>query len=544
MTRLSQSAARTRPANWDTPTFSDGLGDRLVTFDSTTGSSLELLRFKPEFCKIPQFEEALRQRVEALASFTHPSIAGVRSVEWLGDDGLALVSNHVTRIRLSKVQSAAHGPEFATEIVAQLTPVLAAVQKQGEGFAHGLLTAERILVAPEGVLVLTEHVIGSAIDALHLPPDRLREEFGLFMRPGSVRVDDPQADVIQLGCLAVTLLVGQHIRSLDAARDIVGQLNSRTVDGGREIPPHLIQWLQRALDVDGTPFVSASDAEQGLIGWPGLEHPVDPSLPSRQPTPVQVVDEPVQPEAERQSTVHRATAAVATMLSRAPARNHVLIAALSVACVVLALIAANLFTNLREAESAVSTASSAREATAPTVPVPAVPPGGTAASASPETLEPPAPAPKPTAAAPSRPTPPVAPSGWLTIQSPLTLQLYRGQDLIGTSNERVDLPPGRHTLRLVNTSLEFATSINVEIGAGRGQSMRIPAPTVSLSLNALPWADVSLDGQALGSTPVANLSVPIGTHELIWRHPQLGERRETVVLTVKTPVRLVADLRR
>jgi len=35
----------------------------------------------------------------------------------------------------------------------------------------------------------------------------------------------------------------------------------------------------------------------------------------------------------------------------------------------------------------------------------------------------------------------------------------------------------------------------------------------------------------------------LGTHEVIWRHPQLGERRQTVVVTAsKTPLRLTIDL--
>jgi hypothetical protein len=54
---------------------------------------------------------------------------------------------------------------------------------------------------------------------------------------------------------------------------------------------------------------------------------------------------------------------------------------------------------------------------------------------------------------------------------------------------------------------------------------------------------VWVNGHALGTTPFANLSMPIGTHEVIWRHPQLGERRQTVVLTARTPMRLVVDMR-
>jgi hypothetical protein len=60
----------------------------------------------------------------------------------------------------------------------------------------------------------------------------------------------------------------------------------------------------------------------------------------------------------------------------------------------------------------------------------------------------------------------------------------------------------------------------------------------------MPWAEVLLDGRAIGQTPLANLDVPIGTHEVTWRHPQLGERRQTVVVKAQSPARVGMDLNR
>jgi hypothetical protein len=57
----------------------------------------------------------------------------------------------------------------------------------------------------------------------------------------------------------------------------------------------------------------------------------------------------------------------------------------------------------------------------------------------------------------------------------------------------------------------------------------------------LPWADVSVDGQSVGTTPLANLVVPIGSHEVVWLHPQLGERRQTVAVTAQAPARVGVD---
>jgi hypothetical protein len=150
---------------------------------------------------------------------------------------------------------------------------------------------------------------------------------------------------------------------------------------------------------------------------------------------------------------------------------------------------------------------------------------------------------KPTAAAAA--TPVTLTRGWLTIEAPFDLQIYEGATLLGTTkSERLSLLAGPHDLRLVNSALNYETSINVEIPAGVGITTRVAAPNGTLSLNALPWANVSLDGKSLGTTPLMNLSVPVGSHEVIWRHPQLGERRQTAVVTARGPVTLVTDLRK
>jgi hypothetical protein len=71
----------------------------------------------------------------------------------------------------------------------------------------------------------------------------------------------------------------------------------------------------------------------------------------------------------------------------------------------------------------------------------------------------------------------------------------------------------------------------------------VALPNGTISVNAVPWAEVLLDGKAIGETPIANLSVPIGPHELVLRNPRYTEQRRSVVVTVGTPVRLGVDLR-
>lgn len=136
-------------------------------------------------------------------------------------------------------------------------------------------------------------------------------------------------------------------------------------------------------------------------------------------------------------------------------------------------------------------------------------------------------------------------AGWVSIHSPIELQVLEGGRVIGTTGaERLMLPGGKHDLELVSSTFEFRTTTSVQIANGATATATIAVPNGSLSVNALPWAEVTIDGRSVGTTPLANLSVPIGTHEIVWRHPQLGERRQTVSVTAKTPARVGVDLSR
>ncbi len=136
-------------------------------------------------------------------------------------------------------------------------------------------------------------------------------------------------------------------------------------------------------------------------------------------------------------------------------------------------------------------------------------------------------------------------AGWLSISASVPLQLREDGKIIGsTETDRLMLPAGDHDLDLVNESLGFRTQRKVHVNAGKTTSTRIDLPTGTMSLNASPWAEVFVDGERVGETPIGNLSRPIGRHEVIFRHPELGERRETVVVTVQGTARLGVDLRK
>lgn len=135
--------------------------------------------------------------------------------------------------------------------------------------------------------------------------------------------------------------------------------------------------------------------------------------------------------------------------------------------------------------------------------------------------------------------------GWLTIQAPVEMEILEDGRVLGSTRmERLMLPVGSHRIELANAALEFTTARTVQVAAGKTANVAISLPSGKLAVNAVPWADVFMDGASLGTTPLGELAVPIGTHELVFRHPQLGERRQTVTVKAQTPTRVGIDLRK
>jgi hypothetical protein len=145
---------------------------------------------------------------------------------------------------------------------------------------------------------------------------------------------------------------------------------------------------------------------------------------------------------------------------------------------------------------------------------------------------------RPEASTPSAPL-----GGWLTVAAPFDLQVVERDDVVGASGTtKIMLPAGRHDVELVSPSLEYRERRRIEIAPGKVTTLRIDPPNSAISVNARPWAEVSIDGNDVGQTPIANLAVPIGTHQVIFRHPQFGERRQTIVVTSNGPNRVAMDL--
>ena len=135
-------------------------------------------------------------------------------------------------------------------------------------------------------------------------------------------------------------------------------------------------------------------------------------------------------------------------------------------------------------------------------------------------------------------------SGWLTVKAPFSLEIREEGRLIGTTDaDRVMLAAGRHDVELVNETLGYRVTRVVQVMPGKVASLAIDLPKGTVNLNASPWAEVWVDGQRVGETPIGNLSLPIGPHEVVFRHPQFGEKRHAISVTAAAPTRVSVDMK-
>jgi PEGA domain-containing protein len=135
-------------------------------------------------------------------------------------------------------------------------------------------------------------------------------------------------------------------------------------------------------------------------------------------------------------------------------------------------------------------------------------------------------------------------SGWLVTKTPTPMQIFEGGKLIGTTEaDRLMLSIGTHNLEFVADALGFRARRTVVISAGQTATATMSLPQAQVNLNAVPWAEVTIDGNPSGQTPIANMLLTIGPHDVEFRHPELGSKRIRVMVSLTEPARVAVDMR-
>jgi hypothetical protein len=133
-------------------------------------------------------------------------------------------------------------------------------------------------------------------------------------------------------------------------------------------------------------------------------------------------------------------------------------------------------------------------------------------------------------------------SGWIAAFAPFELQIYEGTRLLGTTEDgRIMAPPGPHELDFVNTRLGFRERRVIEVNPGATTAVNITTAVGIVQITAPAGADVLVDGVLFGATPLRELRLPIGLHEIVLRHPELGEQRVSITVGASAPTEVVID---
>jgi hypothetical protein len=142
----------------------------------------------------------------------------------------------------------------------------------------------------------------------------------------------------------------------------------------------------------------------------------------------------------------------------------------------------------------------------------------------------------------SNPASPAA--GWLSVAADHELQVLQDGSQIGTSRtEKLMMAAGTYNLEFSNDALGFSVTKSVKVEPGKVTRVSVPVPDGTLSVNATPWAEVWVDGNRVGETPVGNLPMKAGSHELIFRNPKFAEKKQTVTIRPGQPARVTIDMK-
>jgi hypothetical protein len=125
-------------------------------------------------------------------------------------------------------------------------------------------------------------------------------------------------------------------------------------------------------------------------------------------------------------------------------------------------------------------------------------------------------------------------AGWLKVFAPFEIEIADG-----TRGIRLDersqamLTPGSHDMRFENRALGYLETRRVEIRPGETRSLSLSPPPSMLTVTATIPADVLIDGENAGGTPLTDHPVALGTRNIVVKSEAGATRRFSLTMTVK-----------
>ena len=311
------------PAGIDSPLiFQDGFGTRWTGLDTESGDQVEILSFNPEFIAVTDFAGAVAERVARLARVRHTLYARTRRLDRPSEDTLLLFSDRVPGWRLSDVLGVVVKDTHPIDIGAvlamlrQLIPAVALFSRHQRDAAIGTVGPERLILTPQGRIVLAEYALAPGLEKLHYSRERLWRDLRVALPPSSTASSriPPSADVVGMGVVTLSLLLGRLLTDdefLFTLGDLAASATESVANEKRPLSAGLSGWLGRALQFDEqTAFRSSQEAqvafeemlakERGYVTTPAqldlfvsrIERALGPPAAALAPPPVPVAAAP------------------------------------------------------------------------------------------------------------------------------------------------------------------------------------------------------------------------------------------------------------
>src|SRR5262249_18253608 len=123
------------------------------------------------------------------------------------------------------------------------------------------------------------------------------------------------------------------------------------------------------------------------------------------------------------------------------------------------------------------------------------------------------------------------------------LNILRNGEAIGNSDDgRIAIVPGHHELELSNDAAGYREATTIQILPGQVMTLRPELPQSTLDIEARPTAKVLIDGHEMDETPLTQIALTIGVHDVLLRHPDFPDRHVATYIKVGTPTRVSVDL--
>ena len=238
----------------------DGFGRRTRGLDPDSGDEVEILELSPALVEHAGFVSALADRVARFAAVRHASYVHLRRLDRPSGDRLTLVSDDTGGWRLSQMLAVASSTGLPLDITVvigllrQLLPAVALFGRHNRETAIGALAPERLIVTPQGRLVIAEHAFGPALEKLNFGRERLWRDFRVTMAPSAgLPRANPRADAHAIGVVALSLLLGRSLAEDEYPNQLSALVDLAVEHRAGETAPlskALSSWLTRALQLD------------------------------------------------------------------------------------------------------------------------------------------------------------------------------------------------------------------------------------------------------------------------------------------------------